>query len=141
LHVRQSRRHALIGHHPIQLILGEQLYRVGPEGVQGRLNSRVTLRGTVAEAHQPAAAVAQVIEDFFHGFRRNRRQARIRGGRHALVEFQLEGIDQDLTHNGLPEVAVWLFGQDRVQVFAVLPQKGHVILAAAAAFDFAGIGQ
>src|ERR1700722_13709196 len=41
-YVPQPPRHAAIGQRAVQLILGEQLHRVRPERIEGRLHTRVT---------------------------------------------------------------------------------------------------
>src|SRR5258708_37746009 len=104
---------------------------MGPEILEGGRYASTALHGSVAQAHQPAAAVAQMVAGLLHRLGSDRRQTLIRRRRQPFVKLQLKGVDEHLTHDGSAEVAVRLLGQGRVQIFAMLPQEGDLILVAA----------
>ncbi len=82
-----------------------------------------------------------MIAGFLHRLCRDRSQTLVRRCRQPFVKFQLKGIDENLTHDGSAEIAVRLLSQGRVQIFAMLPQEGELILVAAPTFDLSGVAQ
>src|SRR5450631_2942236 len=112
---------------------------MGPETRECGGCSGATLLRAVAQPHQPAAAVAQMIASLLHCLCCDRRQMLVRRRRQPLVHFQLKSIDEHLTRDRLAEVAVRLLSQGRVQIVAMLTQEGELILVAASAFDLSGI--
>src|ERR1700761_8536986 len=101
----------------------------------------MTFFGAVSQPDQTAAAVMQVIADLLHRLGGDRRQAWINAGGQARIQLPLKGIDQYLTHNGLSEIAVWLLGQNRIEIVALLAQERDLILVPSQALDLTCVGQ
>src|SRR6202034_1409849 len=69
-HLLERRRDAALGHVAVERIRLEELHRVGPEPLERSLRAAVAFLRAVAEAYQPARAVAQVIPGLFQRFLR-----------------------------------------------------------------------
>ena len=82
-HLGEARRDAARRHVAVELVLLEQLRRVAPQPLERGLHPRMALRRTVAQAHQPARAVAQMIAGLLHRLRRDGREALVRRVRSA----------------------------------------------------------
>jgi hypothetical protein len=85
--------------------------------------------------------MAQVIGHFLFGLGGDAAQRLVgRGGGDGAPERLHEGSEIELAQHGVGEVAVVALDQQAVHVVALTAQEGEVVLAAALALEFAGMG-
>src|SRR5579872_6923199 len=99
----EPRRDAGGGERLIGLIGAEELRREPPKILQCDLYALTALLGTVAEANEPAGAVAHVITSLLEGLGRDRGETRIGRILQSLVQLELVCIEQRLPHDGVAE--------------------------------------
>ena len=146
---RQPRRSDESGHHAFEIraqtrridrdaleslrggVRIEQLTDEGPHRVESPLHPLVRERGSEPEAIEPLHAVIQVVVDLFGRLRRDRRQRRIGRGRECAVERIEVDRGDELTGDGVGEVAVRTLEQLPIAEFRLVAEVGEFVLGLA----------
>src|SRR6202023_2905950 len=110
-----------------------------PQGIERCLNTVMTLLGSVAEAHEPAAAEAMVITGFLERLGGDGGETCVRGRQQALVDLKLPGIEQPLAHDRVAKVAVRLLGKCQVGKLRRITQEGQRVLVTPPALELARV--
>ena len=98
------------------------------------------LGGAVAQAHDQVAAAAQVVGHFLERLFGDFGDALVATTGQALHQEVVPGVEEELAHQGVGVVAVGLLDQQQVAEVVRVAQEGQLVLVAAAAFEFAGVG-
>ena len=116
----------------------EQLAGVGPEVVERGLHPAVALVAAVAEADDEVGGAFEVVGDLLGGLGGDLGDAGVGGGGQRLQELVVQGVEQELAHQRLAEVAVRALDEEDVAEVPGVAQVGEVVGAAALALDLGG---
>ncbi len=141
VHGLQVRRYALGQQQVIHLVRHEQLTGVRPQLVDGALDAFMALLGAIAQPHDPFPGTAQVIADLLEGLGGNIGRALVGGAAQRLQLVVVEGVEEELTGDGVAIVPVRELDQQAVVKVQHVAVIGEGVLVTAPAFHLAGIGE
>jgi hypothetical protein len=98
----------------------------------------VAFVAAVAEADDEVGGALEVVGDFLHGLPGDLGDPGVGGGGEGLEELVVEGVEEELAHQRVAEVAVRALDEEQVAEVPGVAEVGEVVGGAALALDLGG---
>ncbi len=125
----------------VLVVADEHLAGIGPKRVQRLLHPAMAFLGPVAQPHHQVGRALQVIGHLLARLGRNLGHARVRRSRQPLQQLVVPGVEQELPHQRMAEIAVRTLADQQVAEIPGVAQIGQVVGRAALPLDLAGQAQ